>query len=298
VDLSILRDTLAHAQTDTIPSTSSILEKTTFVFKTNVLTDPMEQPKPKSQTGSNSNRIPVALTGSIALDTLTAGEIIDVKRIITGSNQTFLVRIDAGPGKYIQAIYKPEKGEQPLYDFPSGSLYKREYAAYIFSQSLGWPNIPVTTIRNGPHGIGSVQLFLDADPQITYFNLVCEQREELLSISVFDIAVNNADRKGGHCLLGRDQRIWSIDHGLTFHPVFKMRTVMQEFWGAPIPAPLIDDMRRVANELESKLGTAILLSKVLDESELNALHRRLESLLHDRIIPSFNSYANLPWPLV
>ena len=296
--LLTLKDTLARAQTGTILSISSILEETSFFDKTTVLTALMEQPRSESQPDIEPNRVPVILTDDAAIQTLTTGEIIESKRILSGSNYTFLVRIDAGPGQHIRAVYKPERGEQPLYDFPLGTLYKREYAAYIFSQSLGWPNIPLTTIRNGPHGIGSFQLFLDADPQINYFDLVRERRERLLPISVFDVAVNNADRKGGHCLLGYDQKVWSIDHGLTFHPVFKIRTVMQEFWGASIPDPLLNDMCRVENELESNVGTTVLLSEVLDEPELNALRHRLASLIHDRVIPTLDSYANLPWPLI
>ena len=258
----------------------------------------MQQPRSESQSGDETDRVPAALTDDDAREVLDDGEVVGGRRLSWGSNYTFLVHLDAGPGKYLPAVYKPKEGERPLDDFPLGSLYKREYAAYAFSQALGWPDVPLTTIRDGPYGVGSFQLYLDADPEITYFELIEEHRETLLRFAVFDVAANNADRKGGHCLLGDDGRIWSIDHGLTFHAAFKMRTVMLELWGAPIPDPLLDDMRRVAAQLESNGEAAAALAEVLDKPEMDALHRRLESLLNDRVTPQLNPYVNVPWPLV
>lgn len=258
----------------------------------------MQQPRPESQPRDETDRVPAALTDSDAREVLKAGGVIGGRRLSWSSNYTFLVHLDAGPGKYLPAVYKPMSGERPLHDFPLGSLYKREYAAYAFSQALGWPDIPLTTIRDGPYGVGSFQLYLDADPGITYYELIEERRQALLPFAVFDAAVNNADRKGGHCLLGSDGRIWSIDHGLTFHAVFKMRTVMLELWGAPIPAPLLDDVRRVGADLDSNGEAADVLSEVLDQPEIDALRRRLESLLNDRVTPQLNPYVNVPWPLV
>ena len=132
---------------------------------------------------------------------LESGEILGGGRIAWGSNHAFLVHVRAGPDEYIRAVYKPRDGERPLYDFPRGTLYRRERAAFIVSRALGWPRIPVTVIRDGPLGPGSMQLFVESDPNVTYFELAGERREELHELAVFDLLVNNADRKAGHCLL-------------------------------------------------------------------------------------------------
>ena len=225
-------------------------------------------------------------------DTLTilrSSEIIEGNQILQGSNNTFVVRVDAGSGGYVRAIYKPRDGESPLPDFPMGTLYKREHAAYLLSRALGWPRVPLTVIRDGPYGVGSVQLFIEADLRISYFELIEKHADEMLRFAVFDVIANNADRKGGHCLLDRNGRIWSIDHGLTFHPVFKMRTVMLELWGVPIPDSLLRDIEALPQRLKSD-------SELADNME--ALDKRIEILLRDPQIPRLDPRVNVPWPLV
>jgi uncharacterized repeat protein (TIGR03843 family) len=218
--------------------------------------------------------------------------------MLYGSNYTFLVGLDAGPGKYLRAIYKPRDGERPLYDFPSGSLYKREYAAFLVSRALGWPDVPLTLLREGPHGPGVFQLFVEHDPQVTYFDLIGQHEDELRRFAVFDILVNNADRKGGHCLLGPDGRIWSIDHGLTFHPVFKVRSVMMEFWGAEVPEELVNGLETLRPCLQTAAPLHKELSELLTPREVGMLSTRLEALVKDRAIPMLDPSRNIPWPLV
>ena len=241
--------------------------------------------------------VAVELSEEDALPLLREGEIVDWQQIPWGSNYTFLVRIDAGPGRYLRAIYKPRDGESPLYDFPSGSLYKRELAAHLLSRALGWPDVPPTVIRDGPYGIGALQLYVESEPSITYFELIDDNAEELLKFAVFDVLANNADRKAGHCLLGNDGRIWSIDHGLTFHAIFKLRTVMLEFWGARIPRPLLADLEALTGRLESRAGPAAGLAELLTDLEMSALLSRLEVMLKDPNIPRLNPRRNVPWPL-
>lgn len=245
----------------------------------------------------NTDSVAVELSEEDTLSVLREREIIGGQRIPWSSNYTFLVHIDAGPGRHLRAIYKPRDGERPLYDFPDGTLYKREYASSLLGRSLGWPPVPLTLIRDGPYGIGSVQLYVKSDPRITYFNLIDDHAEELLRFAVFDVLANNADRKGGHCLLGSDRRIWSIDHGLTFHSAFRQRTVMLEFWGASIPRPLLDDLEALAGRLESGTGLATGLGELLSDQEMSALRRRLDSILKDPIIPRLDPRRNVPWPL-
>ena len=233
-----------------------------------------------------------------ALPVLTGGEIIALQQIPWGSNYTFVAQIDAGNGRYIKAIYKPCEGEQPLHDFPAGTLYKREYAAFLLARALGWPEVPLTVVRDGPYGVGSVQLYVEADTQLTYFDVSEKYRDEFLKFSIFDVISNNADRKGGHCLIGEDGRIWSIDHGLTFHHVFKMRSVMLEFWGQPVPQPLIAEMQALADRLARPSGLVEALRENLSQQEIDAISMRLERLLKMKAIPMLDPNRNVPWPLV
>lgn len=256
------------------------------------------QQSDRGQLSQDKGDTPVELPEPEALPILQAGKIINGHRLPWGSNYTFLVRIDAGPGKYLRAIYKPRDGERPLYDFPHGSLYKREIATFVVSRALGWPNVPLTIEREGPAGIGAMQLYVDCDPEITYFNLRQERAEELQRFAVFDLLVNNADRKAGHCLLDREGRIWSIDHGLTFHPAFKLRTVMLEFWGQPIPRPLLADLATLLNRLDSSNGLADRLAEMLTSQEVKALIQRLRFILKEGVLPKLDPYYNVPWPWV
>ena len=243
---------------------------------------------------------PVTLDEDAARPLLESGEITGGHRMPWGSNYTFLVWIDAGPGKYLRAIYKPRDGERPLWDFPIGTLYKREYASFLLSRLLGWPNIPLTLVRDGPYGIGMFQHFVDCDPDDTYFEMVKEgtAHRELCKIMVFDLVTNNADRKGGHCIRSADDRIWSIDHGLTFHTSFKLRTVMMEFWGSRIPDDLIADLGELHRKLDSESPDAACLMEHLRGPEIKALKKRIRFLLKDRVVPRLDPNYNIPWPFV
>jgi hypothetical protein len=194
----------------------------------------------------------------------------------------------------LQAIYKPLRGERPLWDFPSG-LYKREVAAYELAAALGWWVVPPTVVRDGPLGEGSVQLFVEADFEQHYFTVQEEARyrDDFEAICVFDLLANNTDRKSGHCLIGTDGRIWAIDHGLCFAEEFKLRTVLWDFAGEPIPAELLEDVRRL---LDQDLTPA--LACLLDDDEHLALLERAEAVLGSGCFPVDRSGRRYPWPLV
>jgi hypothetical protein len=228
---------------------------------------------------------------------LLEGEILGGQRIPWSSNYTFLVRIDAGPGKFLRAVYKPRDGEMPLSDFPSGSLYKRERAAYLLSQAIGWPPVPLTLVRDGPYGVGSMQLYVETDTRVTYFDMIADNRDKLWRFMAFDLLSNNADRKGGHCLLDKDGTIWSIDHGLTFHPEFKVRTVMLEFWGEPIPSDIVADLKVFKDRLIADQGLMSGLAELLTEDEVDRLVKRLDAILESPMVPQLDPRRNVPWPL-
>ena len=258
----------------------------------------MHSDKPQSPgSAENLEAAAVVLSDVAALPVLKDGEILGGQHIPWGSNYTFQVHIDAGDQRYLRAIYKPRDGERPLDDFPSESLYKREYAAYLLSRALGWPAIPLTVIRDGPYGVGSMQLYVESEANLTYFDLIGDHADELVRFAVFDVLANNADRKAGHCMLGSEGQIWSIDHGLTFHSDFKLRTVMVEFWGARIPQPVVQELNGLAQHLRPDAGLTTDLAELLTEQEMGALRGRLDSLLSEPVIPKLDHRVNVPWPL-
>jgi len=216
-----------------------------------------------------------------------------------GSNYTFLVNI-VHDGIRLMAIYKPRQGERPLWDFPDGTLCNRETAAYLTSKALGWAIVPPTVLREGTRGLGSVQLFIDHNPEEHYFTF--DKRRmmtQLERMAIFDVIANNADRKGGHCLLDDDDHLWGIDHGLTFHATEKLRTVIWDYSGQPIPAAILADLealrRRLANDRDDYTQS---MAELLSRSEMRMLKARVERLVRSRVFPQPGSGPNRPWPAV
>tara|TARA_B100001123_G_scaffold208176_1_gene235718 strand:- start:3814 stop:4527 length:714 start_codon:yes stop_codon:yes gene_type:complete len=221
-------------------------------------------------------------------DIIRRGEIVSYQLTPLGSNYTFLVNIDLD-GNESLAIYKPQKGEAPLWDFPSGTLYKREYAAYLLSQILGWDFIPFTIIRDGPHGVGSVQQFVEHDPKQNYYTFEDGCADQLRVIACFDLVANSTDRKANHLLIEDGGKIWSIDHGLTFHSDMKVRTVIWDFCSEPIPENLLSSLTEFRQQLEtpaeSQPPLVNELVTLLPQEEIDALKRRLDWVLEERVYP-------------
>jgi uncharacterized repeat protein (TIGR03843 family) len=212
------------------------------------------------------------------------------------SNYTFLARASAG-GEEMLVVYKPHRGENPLWDFPGG-LGRREVAAYVVAASLGWPNVPPTVLREGPEGIGSVQRFVPFEPQEHYFTLQQRHPDAFRAIATFDLVVNNADRKGGHCLLGEDGRIWAIDHGVCFHVEPKLRTVIWEYMDEAIPQELVDDVGALGEALGRGSAPCDRLAGLLADDEVAALRRRIVALVGDPVFPTPIGERPYPWPPV
>jgi uncharacterized repeat protein (TIGR03843 family) len=209
------------------------------------------------------------------------------------SNATFLVEVTL-EGTAALAVYKPERGERPLWDFPSG-LFRREIAAYHLSEALGWGLVPLTLRRDdGPYGEGSLQAFVDADFEQHYFTLRedATHHDRLRRICAFDLVANNADRKGGHCLLA-GSTIYAIDNGLCFHVEPKLRTVIWDFAGEPIPEEVRADLRRLAER-----GLATTISELLEPGEGAAILKRAKAVASADCFPSDHSGHRYPWPLV
>jgi uncharacterized repeat protein (TIGR03843 family) len=212
------------------------------------------------------------------------------------SNATFLANIGDERGDML-AIYKPRQGERPLWDFHTGTLCQREVAAFQVSEALGWEIVPDTVLRDGVLGVGSVQRFVDHDPEEHYFTLLESHAEELRRFCVFDIVINNTDRKGGHCLLGRDGHVWGIDHGVTFHEHWKLRTVIWEFAGERLSTVERDGLTCLLGALGGPLAAG--LADLLSPTEIAATYARAEHLLERGRFPiADDDYRNYPWPLV
>ncbi|TVR73129.1 MAG: hypothetical protein EA415_07985 [Sphaerobacteraceae bacterium] len=224
---------------------------------------------------------------------LKQADIRDTQLVPWGSNYTFAVALQTDDAEEFIAIYKPEMGEAPLWDFPIGTLFQREYAAYVLSRFLGWRFIPPTIIREGPHGIGTVQLYIEPEQSYDRFNEEAEYREQLQQMALFDLIANNADRKASHLFLGRYQRqIWGIDHGLTFNVDHKLRTVLWEFGGEPLPERLCRRLSRIERLQEQVFD---LLDPYLASDEILMMLVRAEHLLRSGTMPVLTSRRNIPF---
>lgn len=227
------------------------------------------------------------------LDILTHGEIDVEGRMPYSSNGTFLVTLTLDDDS-MRAIYKPLRGERPLWDFPAG-LFKREIAAYRLSAAMGFDLVPLTIERDGPGGVGSLQAFVDADFTEHYFTLY-ESRPDLHDqfrrLVAFDIVANNTDRKSGHCLVDASSHVWAIDNGLCFAADFKLRTVIWEFGGEPIPVDVIDAVRTVAD------SPPLEVAALLDDDEIEAMIERAMMLAEGGMFPIDSTGRRYPWPVV
>ena len=238
---------------------------------------------------------------SISLDTLLTvlgqGE-IEIRGLLPyGSNYTFLVTIAQADYKVL-GVYKPIKGERPLWDFPEETLALREVAAFLVSENLGWDFVPPTVYRDGPHGPGSLQWFIDAEPELHYFNMPEAEKPALRRTALFDLLINNADRKGGHVIKDKQGKIWLIDHGLCFHNEPKLRTVIWDFAGQPIPGDLLGDLRSFRTRLDSDDNLVEAINTLLSAREVAALKRRADRLLKNGCFPDPGPGRNFPWPPV
>ena len=214
---------------------------------------------------------------------LENGEVSLQGQFLLGSNYTFLVTVKHA-GQEVPAVYKPMRGEQSLWDFPAASLAGREVAAYLVSEALGFGFVPLTILRDGPFGPGSLQQYIEHNPNLHYFTFKPADRQRLRPAALFDLLVNNADRKGGHILLQkRTRKLTLIDHGLCFHAEDKLRTVIWDFAGEDMPPELISALETFRSLLHLSLSAD--LQPYLTPEEIAALNARTEALLASPVFP-------------
>lgn len=246
-------------------------------------------------------------TNSRILTALMEGSVSIQGEFMWGSNYTFLVQIAQGD-LHVQAVYKPTRGVRPLWDFPPETLARREVAAYLVSEALGWGLVPPTIYRDDvPEGPGSLQLFVEHDPEYQYFNFTPADRARLRPVALFDVVVNNADRKASHILVDPAGHMWLIDHGICFHAQAKLRTVIWDFAGEPIPDDACQDLRRLRQELLAPGARKLpesghlvqQLGEHLGQREIKAMMERIDALLASERFPHPDpNRRHYPWPPV
>ena len=240
------------------------------------------------------------LDRATALRLLREGEVTVVGRMTTASNATFWCLV-AGPGAdrsttiAASCVYKPIRGERPLYDFPDGTLACREVGAHAMSEASGWDIVPPTVMRDGPFGEGMIQLWMEVDESVDVGELIGSDNPALRRIAVLDAVLNNADRKAGHLLPLPDGRIQGIDNGLCFAVEPKLRTVLWRWRGQPLTAHERAVLEHLLTEMSSGLGDE--LAPLLAPDELAATSRRIESLLKSGAMPRPDrNRPAIPWP--
>jgi hypothetical protein len=230
-----------------------------------------------------------------ALALLSNGELEIEGRLVDASNATLYcaVRLD---GVAAACVYKPVAGERPLWDFPDGTLAEREVAAFEVSAASGWQIVPPTVFRDGPVGPGMVQLWIDTDESTDVRALVRGGgSDQLRRIAIFDAVVNNADRKGGHLLPTEAGHIYGIDHGICFHAEAKLRTLLWQWAGEPLPAECVDTLIELRDALSDGLGQR--LGELLTTKEVRRTARRVDLLLRSGVHPHpSGDWPAVPWP--
>jgi uncharacterized repeat protein (TIGR03843 family) len=225
---------------------------------------------------------------------LINGDLTVTGRLVDASNATLYATATFN-SRSITCIYKPIAGERPLWDFADGCLAHREYASYLVSHHLGFNLVPLTILRDGPYGFGMVQQWIDIDESIDLASFFSTDHPQLRSLALFDAIINNTDRKIGHLLPIDNQRLFGCDHGVTFHPEDKLRTVLWQWANEPFSETEISILERAQTELTGQLGT--ILSPLLTEIEIEQTVRRVAKLLATGTFPIPNpDWPAVPWP--
>ena len=228
---------------------------------------------------------------------IDSGELNVVGRLVDASNATLFAKATLTLDAEIEVVYKPIAGERPLWDFPHGNLAQREVAAFKISQWGKFNCVPYTTLREGPFGLGAVQEWITSDDSIDIIELAQSQDERIRNLALFDVVVNNTDRKFGHILLNREGMILGCDHGVTFHQDFKLRTVIWQFAGKSLTSLELAQLHEVKNQIGKVHNEEI--GQLLHSDEVDAIVKRIDSLIENREFPlPSEDWPAVPWPPV
>ena len=244
-------------------------------------------------TADNSETPAKVKSLRLSEEMLAGGEIEVVGRLVDASNATLFAKLKYQDREY-PIVYKPIAGERPLWDFPDGNLASREVAAYEFSKILGFQFVPITVLRDGPFGPGAVQEWIEVDESVDVIATAQTNDIRLRQMALFDILINNTDRKFGHLLIDNEGALFGCDHGVTFHAQPKLRTVLWQFAGAL----LLDEEQGLLNSLLDEFALRThRLTELISEVEISALKRRIEKLLNEGVFPyPSDEWPAVPWP--
>jgi uncharacterized repeat protein (TIGR03843 family) len=236
------------------------------------------------------------VTDPATLVALRDGDLEVLGRLPGSSNQALVVLVhDPALAEPFHAVYKASLAERPLFDFPIGTLARREVAAFLVSEATGWGIVPPTVLRDGPYGVGMVQQWIHGDASVDLVAMVVDDDPRLRRMAVFDAMVNNTDRKGGHIVPLPDGHVHGVDHGVTFSIEPKLRTVLWGWVGTAFEADELAGLERVRAALGGELAAS--LRELLDPAEVTATKRRVASLLRYRRFPRPNpNWPSIPWP--
>ena len=234
-----------------------------------------------------------------ALELLERGALTVEGRLVEASNATLYCTVKSH-GTVAHCVYKPVAGERPLWDFPHGTLAGREVAAYLVSRAAGWNFVPPTVMRDGPYGPGMCQLWIDLDETVDPIALARRtDHQALRELAVFDAVVNNADRKIGHLLPVPDGHLYGCDHGICFAEEYKLRTVLWQWRGQPLPERALETLCRLSGALAAHGWLADELSRHLTRAEVAATKTRIDLMLASRVHPyPPEDWPAVPWPPV
>ncbi len=250
--------------------------------------------QPGTDQGAGEGATGTALDLAEALRLLREGELQVEGRLLDASNATLFCAV-ALDGVSAACVYKPVRGERPLWDFPDGTLAGREVAAYLVSEATSWDVVPPTVLRDGPYGTGMCQLWVDVDDTVDLSELARSRHRDLRRMAVFDAVVNNADRKGGHLLPRPDGRVQGVDHGICFSTEDKLRTLLWQWRGMPLADEAVEVLSRLRADLEGPLGDA--LRELLTRAEVRRTVERVDRLLTTRRHPQPSpDWPAIPWP--
>jgi uncharacterized repeat protein (TIGR03843 family) len=241
--------------------------------------------------------VTVESTEESDIELLNAGELEVAGRLVEASNATLYCTITHA-GREAACVYKPVAGERPLWDFPHGTLAGRELAAYLVSRAARWDIVPPTVYRDGPFGPGMCQLWIDPDPAVDLIALARSgSHQGLRAMAVFDAVINNADRKVGHLLPAPGGHLYGCDHGVSFAAEYKLRTVLWQWRGDPLPAAALTALERLTDLLSSQGELASALQDWLTAREVTATRKRVEMLLKHKVHPyPPEDWPAVPWP--
>lgn len=255
--------------------------------------------QPPNATPSDADDAQPILSKERVLQLLQSGEVeTEHGRLRWSSNYTFLISV-CDDEHQAMAIYKPQRGERPLWDFPDGTLCYRERAAFLVSDAIGWDIVPPTVLRDGSHGLGSFQLYIEHNPEVTYFNFDDSFKDQMMRFAAFDYITNNADRKGGHCLLDENGKVWGIDHGICFHVAPKLRTVIWDYATQTVPDDILADVAALCEQIDTEENPLRQnISQLISPKELASFQRRVHRLLETKKFPEPGYGPSYPWPPV